>query len=582
MRRCLFLAFITLTVCTYPTISTPSSGQSADNVSASPLPIQSLQPLGKINQTISQFPAQINIPFELSSGTDQGEQFSFFLGVEKQGIVDEGYTISYKIEKKDQSQATWYVSKHYPDGKEEEFFFPYSRVRTALKFGVPHKVTMQVYPLADRPDLSLYHITIDNLVIGSFIDYFPKGQWIVRVRSNQATLGNVSLEVQKLSLPTSPVYDSILAFGDSITFGHQEQRDTDPYPAVLASFLGEKYSVINAGNPGEKTDDTYATRNQEGLLRFKALIDVFRPEYVLLFEGTNNVTDPGVLDDLRSMLSYAAGKGVVPIITTLPPLYTSKTTNAINASIRSLSIPKGGTLLDLEKAFLDRTAYANDLLEGSHISSPRALIALDGVHPVREAHYKMARLFERVLRSLFSRRYNATWLSQGAVKSTDQDADLIIVQPGNSTEVQVEFQNTGSRPWLSEGEQQVGLYVYRDPYWSTPPRYNESASPLFGTDFYASNGWGSSISGTVLKTRAASLSSAVVHPGEKARFTFLLSAGSAAKPHPSIDDPNTYYDDRYDRSDFSLAAGPDWINNTTNGDSLGIAHVWFKIQVRKS
>lgn len=72
--------------------------------------------------------------------------------------------------------------------------------------------------------------------------------------------------------------DTILAFGDSLTFGKGTTQDS-AYPAVLQELSG--HPVINAGISGETTS--------EGLTRLPGLLDQYDPALVILFEGGNDI-----------------------------------------------------------------------------------------------------------------------------------------------------------------------------------------------------------------------------------------------------------------------------------------------------
>jgi len=72
--------------------------------------------------------------------------------------------------------------------------------------------------------------------------------------------------------------DTILAFGDSLTFGKGVTKE-QAYPAVLQTLSGQ--TVVNAGISGETTE--------EGLLRIQSELKTHDPALVILFEGGNDV-----------------------------------------------------------------------------------------------------------------------------------------------------------------------------------------------------------------------------------------------------------------------------------------------------
>ena len=71
---------------------------------------------------------------------------------------------------------------------------------------------------------------------------------------------------------------TILAFGDSLTYGTGAQKGED-YPSVLASLTSLK--IINAGRPGEVSS--------EGLQRLPKLLDEHQPDLLILIHGGNDI-----------------------------------------------------------------------------------------------------------------------------------------------------------------------------------------------------------------------------------------------------------------------------------------------------
>lgn len=72
---------------------------------------------------------------------------------------------------------------------------------------------------------------------------------------------------------------TILAFGDSLTFGYGARDKNDSYPAVLQQLSGHR--VINAGISGEETD--------AGLKRLPQLLKEHQPELLIIMHGGNDI-----------------------------------------------------------------------------------------------------------------------------------------------------------------------------------------------------------------------------------------------------------------------------------------------------
>jgi acyl-CoA thioesterase-1 len=82
----------------------------------------------------------------------------------------------------------------------------------------------------------------------------------------------------QITLNPVPATGTILAFGDSLTYGVGVENE-DSYPAVLATLT--RRTVINAGISGETTKD--------GLTRFEHELDEAQPHLVILLEGGNDI-----------------------------------------------------------------------------------------------------------------------------------------------------------------------------------------------------------------------------------------------------------------------------------------------------
>jgi acyl-CoA hydrolase len=125
-----------------------------------------------------------------------------------------------------------------------------------------------------------------------------------------AVAGACSREPRRSALPAGA---TVLAFGDSVTFGTGAGPDED-WPGLLAAQTG--WRVINAGLPGDTAEaaDT----------RLQALLDEHRPAMVLVELGGNDFLrrrPPGaVKEDLRRIVRRVREAGALPVLVAVPEL----------------------------------------------------------------------------------------------------------------------------------------------------------------------------------------------------------------------------------------------------------------------
>jgi lysophospholipase L1-like esterase len=117
----------------------------------------------------------------------------------------------------------------------------------------------------------------------------------------------------------------VTAFGDSITAGVLElQRrgaklsTSNNYPNQLQARLrglDPAWTVVNRGVGGEDSG--------QGLRRFQGVLNLDKPGFVLIMEGTNDASDcadaPAIINNLRNMIHIAKGSKVIPILGSIPP-----------------------------------------------------------------------------------------------------------------------------------------------------------------------------------------------------------------------------------------------------------------------
>lgn len=120
------------------------------------------------------------------------------------------------------------------------------------------------------------------------------------------TLPNKSTKMNTL-LP----HDTILAFGDSITYGHGASHN-ESYPALLSSLSGHK--VINAGINGETSD--------EGLQRLPQRLEDKSIKLMILCFGGNDILRRQSMDalknNLKTMIRMAKIKEIDVLLVAVP------------------------------------------------------------------------------------------------------------------------------------------------------------------------------------------------------------------------------------------------------------------------
>lgn len=157
----------------------------------------------------------------------------------------------------------------------------------------------------------------------------------------------------------------LLAFGDSLTYGSGAPSGQG-YPERLAVLSGR--SVINAGKPGELS--------AQGLERLPGLLDLHRPQLLLLCHGGNDLLrkqpPAGIASNLERMVRLSRERGVPVVL---------------------LAVPRPA-LLGLESAELyGRLAEALQLpMEAGVIAEVLSDPALksDRIHPNAEGYRRMA------------------------------------------------------------------------------------------------------------------------------------------------------------------------------------------------
>lgn len=158
---------------------------------------------------------------------------------------------------------------------------------------------------------------------------------------------------------------TILAFGDSLTYGTGTSSENLSYPSVLNRLTGIK--IINAGIPGEIS--------AQGLTRLAKLLNKYKPDLVILCHGGNDLLqkrDPQeTLDNIRSMVSLSRDSG---------------------AEILLIGVPQPGLFLKSAAIYQQIAQEEGVLLEDKLLKSiiSKRELKSDAVHPNANGYHQLA------------------------------------------------------------------------------------------------------------------------------------------------------------------------------------------------
>ena len=169
-----------------------------------------------------------------------------------------------------------------------------------------------------------------------------------------------------------PMDATVLAFGDSLTYGTGTSRDK-AYPTILEQLLQRK--VINAGKPGEITRD--------GLLRLPSLLDRHQPELVILCHGGNDIlrkmNRSHTKDNLQKMINLIQQE---------------------NSQIIIVGVPEFGLFLNAAPIYTELANQNNLTIENDILSDLLGTNSLksDHIHPNAKGYQQLAESIHTLLK----------------------------------------------------------------------------------------------------------------------------------------------------------------------------------------
>ena len=181
-------------------------------------------------------------------------------------------------------------------------------------------------------------------------------------------------------LPTVERGASVLAFGDSVTFGTGAAAGED-WPTLLASQTG--WRIENAGVPGDTAE--------AGKERIQALLDEHRPALVIIEIGGNDFLrrrlPKAVKEDVRRLIRAAKSTGAQVVLVAVPEF------SLLGAVTRKPSdSPIYRELGDEEKVPVVSDVFSDIL--------GRPELCADQIHPNAQGYLQMASGIQAYLRKL--------------------------------------------------------------------------------------------------------------------------------------------------------------------------------------
>jgi lysophospholipase L1-like esterase len=200
---------------------------------------------------------------------------------------------------------------------------------------------------------------------------------------------------------TAAAYNTIVGFGDSITYGKMRMYDLPgeyhpelAYLSLIQDTLTENYGLVNTINLGIPADST-----SKAMARLHNDFTDIEAYFCLIMLGTcdvgsNQYSPDSSEENLRWIcLQIRDTYGMVPIISTIPPMnhilggqFFKTNTENLNERIKEMAEELNIPCVDTYAAFFDQPDWESlleDIVEGYEV----------GVHPSPAGHEVIANLF---------------------------------------------------------------------------------------------------------------------------------------------------------------------------------------------
>jgi len=177
-----------------------------------------------------------------------------------------------------------------------------------------------------------------------------------------------------------PAGQTVLAFGDSVTFGTGAAAGED-WPTLLAAATG--WQLVNAGVPGDTAQNAHG--------RLPALLAQHRPALVIIEIGGNDFlrrrSAAEVKADVRALIQTAKASGAQVVLVAVPAL-------SLLAAVagRPSDAPLYAELADEEQVALVPDVFSNVLGD--------AALRADPIHPNAGGYRQMAQGMHQRLKAL--------------------------------------------------------------------------------------------------------------------------------------------------------------------------------------